>query len=241
MCGIVGYVGPQAALDVVLGGLGRLERPGYDSAGVAVLADGCIAAAKTAGELADLRGLLRRRPLPTGGTAIGHIRRATHGEPTDTNAHPQLDNAGRVAVVHDGVIANHVELRAELTARGHHLISQTDTEVVAHLLAEAFSSCQDLAESMRQVCGALRGAFAVLAVHADAPEAVVAARRGLPLAVGLGDGESYVASDRAAFVADATELVEVASDADPQVVLVRREFDDVRCEITDLAGGVVRA
>jgi glutamine---fructose-6-phosphate transaminase (isomerizing) len=244
MRGIVGYVGARAALDVVLTGLGRLERPGYDSAGVAVLADGGLAAAKTAGSLADLRVLLGRRPLPTGTTAIGHIRRATHGGPTDDNAHPQLDNSGRVAVVHDGVIGNHAELRAELAARGHELASQTDTEVVAHLLAEAFSSCDELAESMRQVCRRLRGSFALLAVHSDEPETVAGARRGLPLAVGLGDGESFVASDAAAFAAEAREVVELppGEPADPgHVVVLRRDLDDVRYEITDADGGVVYA
>jgi glucosamine--fructose-6-phosphate aminotransferase (isomerizing) len=247
MCGIVGYVGAQAALDVVLDGLGRLERhldrPGYDSSGVAVVADGGLAAAKTPGQLAELRTLLDRRPLPTSGTAIGHIRQATHGAPSECNAHPQLDNAGRVAVVHDGVIDNHAELRAELASRGHELASQTDTEVVAHLLAEAFSSCAELAEAMRQVCRALRGTFAMLAVHADEPDAVVGARRALPLSVGLGDAESYLASDAAAFPGDAREVVTLHGPERDHVVLLRRNphLDEVRCEITDVEGGVVLA
>jgi glucosamine--fructose-6-phosphate aminotransferase (isomerizing) len=241
MCGFVGYVGAQAALDVVLDGLGRLERPGYDSAGVAVLADGGLAAAKTAGQLAELRAVLDRRPLPTSGAAIAHIRQGTHGAPSDDNAHPQLDNAGRVAVVHDGVIDNHAQLRDELAARGHELASQTDTEVVAHLLAEAFSSCAELAEAMRQVCRALRGTFAMLAVHADEPEAVVGARRELPLAVGLGDGESYLASDAVAFPGDAREVVTLRGPERDHVVLLRRDLDEVRCEITDIEGGVVLA
>jgi glucosamine--fructose-6-phosphate aminotransferase (isomerizing) len=247
MCGIVGYVGTQAALDVVLDGLNRLERlerPGYDSAGVAVVADGGLAAAKTAGRLADLRGLLERRPLPTGSTAIGHIRQATHGAPSEDNAHPQLDNAGRVAVVHDGVIDNHAELRAELAGRGHELTSQTDTEVVAHLLAEAFSSCAELAEAMRQVCRMLRGTFAMLAVHADEPDAVVGARRELPLSLALGDGESHLATHPAAFPAFPAFPGEVVTLQGPErdhVVLLRRDLDEVRCEITDVEGGVVLA
>lgn len=256
MCGIVGYVGAQsgalAALDVVLGGLGRLGRlreqepgqepgQGYDSAGVAVLADGGLATAKTAGGLGDLRALIDRRPLPVGGCAIGHIRRATHGAPTDHNAHPQLDNAGRVAVVHDGVIDNHAALRRELAARGHDMASETDTEVVAHLLAEAFSSCGELDEAMRQACRPLRGTFALLAVHADEPDTVVGARRGLPMAVGIGDGEACVASDAAAFgVAASREVVRLSAEVPDNVVLLRREFDEVRCEVTDAEGAVVR-
>lgn len=242
MCGIVGYTGTRSALEVVLAGLGRLQRPDQDSSGVAVLADGGIAAARAPGGLPALREALDRGPLPTGGSAIGHLRRATHGPPTAVNAHPHLDDAGRVAVVHNGTLGNCAELRAELAARGHRLASETDSEVVAHLLAEAFSSCEDLAEAMRQVCGALRGAFAVAAVHADQPETVVGACRGLPLAVGIGEGESFLASDPAAF--DGQGLAEVvecgAAGRGEQVVALRREWDEVRCEITDAAGGVVR-
>ncbi|RBM06972.1 hypothetical protein DEH69_26325 [Streptomyces sp. PT12] len=241
MCGMVGYVGAQArsALEVVLAGLGRLERPGHDSSGVAVLAeDGGIAVARAAGGLAALDGVLRERPLPTGGSAVGHLRRATHGAPSEGNAHPQLDNAGRVAVVHDGEIANHAALRAELAARGHALASETDTEVVAHLLAEQFSSCEDLGEAMRQVCRSLVGEFALLAVHADEPDTVVGARRGQPLVVGLGDGESFAASDGVAFGGLARDVVGLADD---HVVVLRRDVDGVGCEITDAGGSVVTA
>lgn len=164
-------------------GPGRAEAagvPGYDSAGVAVLADGGLAAAKKAGKLVNLEKELVGRPLPTGSTGIGHTRWATHGGPTDTNAHPHLDNAGRVAVVHNGIIENFAALRAELAERGHDLTSETDTEVVAHLLAEEYSSCDDLAEAMRHVCRRLEGAFTLVAVHADAPDVVVGARRNSP-------------------------------------------------------------
>lgn len=170
---------------------GRTEAagvPGYDSAGVAVLADGGLAAAKKAGKLVNLEKELVDRPLPTGPTGIGHTRWATHGGPTDANAHPHLDNAGRVAVVHNGIIENFAALRAELTERGHDLASETDTEVVAHLLAEEFSSCGDLAEAMRLVCRRLDGAFTLVAVHADEPDVVVGARRNSPLVVGVGEG-----------------------------------------------------
>ncbi|MDX2624947.1 glucosamine--fructose-6-phosphate aminotransferase, partial [Streptomyces sp. WI03-5b] len=175
MCGIVGYVGVQSAQDVVVAGLKRLEYRGYDSAGVAVLADGGLASAKKAGKLLNLEKELKDRPLPAGNAGIGHTRWATHGGPTDINAHPHLDNAGRVAVVHNGIIENFASLREELAGRGHDLTSETDTEVVAHLLAEAYSSGGDLADAMRLVCRQLEGAFTLVAVHADEPDAVVGA------------------------------------------------------------------
>ncbi|EKX68236.1 glutamine--fructose-6-phosphate transaminase (isomerizing) [Streptomyces ipomoeae] len=220
MCGIVGYVGSKSALDVVLAGLKRLEYRGYDSAGVAVLADGGLAATKKAGKLVNLEKELVGRPLPTGSTGIGHTRWATHGAPTDANAHPHLDNAGRVAVVHNGIIENFAVLRAELTERGHDLASETDTEVVAHLLAEEFSSCDDLAEAMRLVCRRLEGAFTLVAVHADAPDVVVGARRNSPLVVGVGEGEAFLASDVAAFIAHTRSAIELGQD---QVVELRRD------------------
>lgn len=220
MCGIVGYVGAQSALDVVLTGLRRLEYRGYDSAGVAVLADGGLAAAKKAGKLVNLEKELVGRPLPTGSTGVGHTRWATHGGPTDANAHPHLDNAGRVAVVHNGIIENFAALRAELSERGHELLSETDTEVVAHLLAEEFSSCDDLAEAMRLVCRRLEGAFTLVAVHADAPDVVVGARRNSPLVVGVGEGEAFLASDVAAFIAHTRSAIELGQD---QVVELRRD------------------
>ncbi|MEZ3177438.1 glutamine--fructose-6-phosphate transaminase (isomerizing) [Streptomyces pimonensis] len=220
MCGIVGYVGPQSALGVVTAGLKRLEYRGYDSAGVAVLTDGGLATAKRAGKLVNLEKELAERPLPTGTTGIGHTRWATHGGPTDANAHPHLDNAGRVAVVHNGIIENFAALREELAARGHHLASETDTEVVAHLLAEEFSGCADLAEAMRLVCRRLEGAFTLVAVHADEPDVVVGARRNSPLVVGVGEGEAFLASDVAAFIAHTRDAVELGQD---QVVELRRD------------------
>ncbi|MGW4873221.1 glutamine--fructose-6-phosphate transaminase (isomerizing) [Streptomyces chartreusis] len=220
MCGIVGYVGSQSALDIVVAGLKRLEYRGYDSAGVAVLADGGLAGAKKAGKLANLEKELAERPLPSGTTGIGHTRWATHGGPTDGNAHPHLDNAGRVAVVHNGIIENFACLRAELAERGHELASETDTEVVAHLLAEEFSASADLAEAMRLVCRRLEGAFTLVAVHADEPDVVVGARRNSPLVVGVGEGEAFLASDVAAFIDHTRSAVELGQD---QVVELRRD------------------
>src|SRR3990170_8814192 len=157
MCGIVGYVGDQSALDVVIEGLRRLEYRGYDSAGVALLADGKIAAQKRAGKLANLEAALADSPLPPATSGIGHTRWATHGAPNDRNAHPHLDCTGSVAVIHNGIIENYSALRAELEERGHQLASDTDTETVAHLLEEATRSAAaddgvvDLAEAMRAV------------------------------------------------------------------------------------------
>ncbi|MEU5402569.1 glutamine--fructose-6-phosphate transaminase (isomerizing) [Streptomyces sp. NPDC005963] len=229
MCGIVGYVGGQSALDVVIAGLKRLEYRGYDSAGVAVLADGGLATAKKAGKLVNLEKELKDRPLPDGPTAIGHTRWATHGAPTDVNAHPHVDNAGRVAVVHNGIIENFALLRAELATRGHELVSDTDTEVVGHLLAESFSSCGDLADAMRQVCRRLEGAFTLVAVHTDAPDVVVGARRNSPLVVGVGEGEFFLASDVTAFIDHTRSAIELGQD---QVV----ELRPGGVTITDFAG-----
>ncbi|WP_419997243.1 glutamine--fructose-6-phosphate transaminase (isomerizing) [Streptomyces boninensis] len=219
MCGIVGYVGNQDALEVVLSGLRRLEYRGYDSAGVAVLADGGLSAAKKAGKLANLEKELAEHPLPAATSGLGHTRWATHGPPTDSNAHPHLDNATNVAVVHNGIIENFAKLRAELTDRGHELLSQTDTEVVAHLLAEEYAGLGDLAAAMRHVCGRLEGAFTLVAAHADDPDVVVGARRNSPLVVGIGEDEAFLASDVAAFIAHTREAIELGQD---QVVELRR-------------------
>ncbi|MGC5361416.1 glutamine--fructose-6-phosphate transaminase (isomerizing) [Streptomyces sp. DT24] len=220
MCGIVGYVGGQSAIDVVIAGLKRLEYRGYDSSGVAVLADGEPAVAKKAGKLANLEKELVENPLPAGTTGLGHTRWATHGGPTDANAHPHLDSAGRVAVVHNGIIENFAALRTELVGRGHALASETDTEVVAHLLAEESSSGAGPAEAMRRVCRRLEGAFTLVAVFADEPDVVVGARRNSPLVVGIGEGEAFLASDVAAFIAHTRSAIELGQD---QVVEVRAD------------------
>lgn len=223
MCGIVGYVGAQSALDVVIAGLQRLEYRGYDSAGVAVQAQDSqgqwsLVTDKRAGKLVNLEKSLAESPLPGGTTGIGHTRWATHGGPTDANAHPHLDDDRRVAVVHNGIIENFAQLRAEIAERGHTLRSETDTEVVAHLLGEVYDG--DLAEAMRVVCRRLDGAFTLVAAHADAPGVVVGARRNSPLVVGRGEGENFLASDVAAFIAHTREAIELGQD---QVVELRRE------------------
>ncbi|MBT2542185.1 glutamine--fructose-6-phosphate transaminase (isomerizing) [Streptomyces sp. ISL-44] len=236
MCGIVGYVGAQSALDVVIAGLKRLEYRGYDSAGIAVLSEGELAAVKKAGKLVNLEKELVGNPLPAGSTGLGHTRWATHGGPTDANAHPHLDNSGRVAVVHNGIIENFAALRAELAERGHRLESETDTEVVAHLLAEEYAAGGDLAAAMRRVCLRLEGAFTLVAVHADAPDVVVGARRNSPLVVGVGEGENFLASDVAAFIAHTRSAIELGQD---QVVELRR--DGVSVTNFDGSAATVRA
>ncbi len=218
MCGIVGYVGQKQALEIVVAGLRRLEYRGYDSAGIAVLADGELQVRKRAGKLSNLETLLGADPMPDSTTGIGHTRWATHGGPTDRNAHPHISEDGRVAVIHNGIIENFAELRAELEAGGVTLASDTDTEVTAHLLsAELPRAGDDLAEAMRRVCRRLEGAFTLLALDRRTPDLVVGARRNSPLVVGVGEGESFLASDVAAFIEHTREALELGQD---QVVTI---------------------
>ena len=247
MCGIVGYAGHRQALDVVLDGLGRLEYRGYDSAGVAVLADGKLAWIKRAGKLGNLKAALADGPPLAGSTGIGHTRWATHGPPTDQNAHPHIDCGGHLAVVHNGIIENFAALRTEVEAQGHELTSETDTELVAHLIEEQMAAIADvpgtgapppgsLAIAMRQVCQRLRGAFTLVAVDVRDPGAVVGARRNSPLVVGRGDGENFLASDVAAFIAYTREAVELGQD---QIAEIRADritvtgFDGAPARVTD--------
>ncbi|HEY2299894.1 MAG TPA: glutamine--fructose-6-phosphate transaminase (isomerizing) [Jatrophihabitans sp.] len=210
MCGIVGYVGPRASLDVVVEGLRRLEYRGYDSAGVAVVGpDGALQVAKKAGRIENLDKELATRTV-TGTTGMGHTRWATHGAPNDRNAHPHTD--GRVAVVHNGIIENFAELRAELEAAGVDFTSETDTEVVAHLVGALVREGSSLADAVRTVCRRLQGAFTLVLVDAEHPESVVAARRNSPLVVGVGDGENFLGSDVAAFIEFTREAVELGQD-----------------------------
>jgi len=220
MCGIVGYVGEQRALDVAIDGLRRLEYRGYDSAGVAIVCNAALATERRAGKLANLEKAVAADHLPEGTTGIGHTRWATHGAPNDRNAHPHLDCSGRIAVIHNGIIENFALLRAELEERGHKLSSETDTEVVAHLLEEITveqGEHLDLAEAMRATCRRLDGAFTLVAVHAGLEGTVVGARRNSPLVVGRGEGENFLGSDVAAFIAHTREAVELEQD---QVVAI---------------------
>ncbi|HHV22955.1 MAG TPA: glutamine--fructose-6-phosphate transaminase (isomerizing) [Propionibacterium sp.] len=212
MCGIVGYVGTQSAQNVVVDGLRRLEYRGYDSAGVALVAQGQVASAKKEGKLANLEAELAAHPLPESGTGIGHTRWATHGAPNDVNAHPHVSRSGRVALVHNGIIENFAALRTELEAEGITALSETDTEVAAQLLGREVDNGADIAEAMRTVCRRLEGAFTLVAVDAQAPGRVVAARRNSPLVVGVGEGENFLGSDVAAFIEHTREAVELGQD-----------------------------
>jgi glucosamine--fructose-6-phosphate aminotransferase (isomerizing) len=229
MCGIVGYVGGRPALSIVLDGLRRLEYRGYDSAGVAIVDRAQVLTEKKAGKLANLEKALAERTgdtIAAGTTAIGHTRWATHGGPTDRNAHPHLSADGRVAVIHNGIIENFGRLRSELEATGIEFASDTDTECAAHLLAAEMRALREagappgpqlLADAMRRTVRRLEGAFTLLAVDVDVPDAVVAARRNSPLVVGRGKGENFLASDVSAFIEHTRDAIELGQD---QVVLI---------------------
>ncbi len=220
MCGIVGYAGHRPAVDVVVAGLKRMEYRGYDSAGVAVVSDHEIHIRKKAGKLGNLVTLLDADPMAAATTGMGHTRWATHGGPTDVNAHPHLSSGSSVAVIHNGIIENFAELIQELSARGVVMASETDTEVVAHLLESTLEQTGDLAEAMRAACQRLSGAFTLVAVSAEEPGRLVAARRNSPLVVGIGDGENFVASDVSAFIDHTREAIELGQD---QVVDLRAD------------------
>ncbi|WP_277675474.1 glutamine--fructose-6-phosphate transaminase (isomerizing) [Saccharopolyspora rectivirgula] len=235
MCGIVGYVGHRQALDVVLNGLRRLEYRGYDSAGVALLdGQGGLAVERAAGALSNLEKRLGEVEAEkfAGHSGMGHTRWATHGAPNDRNAHPHRDASGKLAVVHNGIIENFAELRAELEADGVEMASETDTETAAHLIARAYESGRtagNLPASVRAVARRLEGAFTLVVTHADEPDKVVAARRNSPLVVGVGSGENFVASDVAAFIEHTRQAVELGQD---QVVTITADG----YEITDFSG-----
>ncbi|WP_193609590.1 glutamine--fructose-6-phosphate transaminase (isomerizing) [Nocardioides lijunqiniae] len=229
MCGIVGYVGPKQAQQVVIEGLRRLEYRGYDSAGVALVVQGTLASEKRAGKLANLEKAIADAPLPESTTGIGHTRWATHGAPNDANAHPHAGGARRVALVHNGIIENFATLRTEIETSGGVLLSETDTEVAAHLLETLVVSGLDLTTAMQEVCRRLEGAFTLVAVDSQDPDRVVAARRSSPLVVGIGDGENFLGSDVAAFIEHTREAMELGQD---QVVTITREG----VEVTDFDG-----
>ena len=228
MCGIVGYVGEKQAQGVVIEGLRRLEYRGYDSAGIALVdtasGEGRLATDKKAGKLANLEKAIDEHPLPASTTGIGHTRWATHGAPTDRNAHPHLGNEQRLALVHNGIIENFAELRTALEAEGHELLSETDTEVAAHLVERELASGLDLTAAMQAACRQLEGAFTLVAVDAQDPDRVVAARRNSPLVVGIGEGENFLGSDVAAFIEHTREAMELGQD---QVVTITREGVEV--------------
>jgi glucosamine--fructose-6-phosphate aminotransferase (isomerizing) len=208
----VGYTGPQSAFTPIVEGLRRLEYRGYDSAGIALGTGTSLFVEKRAGKLSNLEAALPAN-LPTVHSGIGHTRWATHGGPTDRNAHPHLDNEGKLAVIHNGIIENYAELKAELEKNGHKFESETDTESVAHLLSDLRKEYSgDLTAAMRAAVKRLRGSFTLLAIHADAPQTIVGVRRNSPLVAGLGDGENFLASDVAAFIEYTKRAVELGQD-----------------------------
>jgi glucosamine--fructose-6-phosphate aminotransferase (isomerizing) len=201
MCGIVGYVGPKDVVSVILEGLRRLEYRGYDSAGIAVGSVGHgLELRRASGKLRNLEEVLRQHPLH-GTYGIGHTRWATHGRPTEENAHPHRDCTGRIVVVHNGIVENYLDLKRELTEERHVFVTETDTEVIAHLIEQELRSAESsgktmlLEEGVRRAARRLTGAYAISVISADAPDTIVSARNGPPVVVGLGEGESFVASD----------------------------------------------
>lgn len=234
MCGIVGYTGKELALNPVLEGLRKLEYRGYDSAGIALatVAGEKLWVEKRAGKLGNLEEILGKE-IPNSYSGIGHTRWATHGGPTDANAHPHLDNEGKLAVIHNGIIENYLELRAQLEKTGHKFKSETDSESVAHLLSDARKKHKgDLAAAMRDVCQQLRGSFTLLAIHSDEPGRIVGARRNSPLVVGVGEGENFLASDVSAFISHTKRALELGQD----------EIADITSNsivITNLSGAVL--
>lgn len=233
MCGIVGYTGPNPALAMILEGLKKLEYRGYDSAGIALVVEKSapLFVAKKAGKLNNLENELTSYQQNSA-SGIGHTRWATHGGPTDENAHPHISGDGKLAVIHNGIIENYLELRAELESRGYSFTSETDTESVVHLLHEEYKSTKNLAAAMRAVCKKLRGSFTLLAIHSDTPEKIVGARRNSPLVVGVGAEEYFLASDVSAFISHTKSALELGQD---QVV----EVTPNSVMVTDLAGEII--
>lgn len=233
MCGIVGYVGKNQALEIIVAGLRRMEYRGYDSAGVAVVAGDKLEVRKKAGKLVNLEALIGSDPLPQSTTGIGHTRWATHGGPTDSNAHPHVSSDRRIAVIHNGIIENFHSLRTELESYGVLLESETDTEVVAHLISRALPDLgNDLRLAMQAVCSRLQGAFTLVVVDRDQPDRVVGARRNSPLVVGLAPDGNFLASDVSAFVDYTKSALELGQD---EIVLLTADS----VVVTDFSGNVV--
>ncbi|MCL1923401.1 MAG: glutamine--fructose-6-phosphate transaminase (isomerizing) [Propionibacteriaceae bacterium] len=212
MCGIIGYVGVRDAQSVILSGLKRMEYRGYDSSGIALVSDHGLEVHKKAGKLENLVAELAKTAVGSSTQGIGHTRWATHGGPTDTNAHPHVGSQGRVAIVHNGIIENYSSLREELSAEGVSFSSDTDSEVAAHLIEQQLLTGLSLSEAMQVVVSRLQGAFTLVGVDAQSPDTIVAARRSSPLVVGVGEGENFLASDVASFIEYTREAIELGQD-----------------------------
>ncbi len=205
MCGIIGYIGPKEVVPVLIEGLRRLEYRGYDSAGVAVVHNGCVDLRRSAGKLSNLETVIGSAPL-AGDYGVGHTRWATHGRPTEENAHPHRDCTGKIVVVHNGIIENYLDLKLELQRQGHTFVTETDTEIVAHLVEREMKD-DGLENALRRALMLMRGLFALVLISADDPEKIVTARNGPPIVVGLGDGEFFVASDIPAILSHTRDVV----------------------------------
>jgi glucosamine--fructose-6-phosphate aminotransferase (isomerizing) len=205
MCGIIGYIGPKDVVPVLIDGLRRLEYRGYDSAGVAVVRDGEVELRRSAGKLSRLEDVITLHPL-TGDYGVGHTRWATHGRPTEENAHPHRDCTGKIVVVHNGIIENYLDLKLELQSQGHVFVTETDTEIVAHLVEREMKD-DGLENAVRRALMLMRGLFALVLISADDPEKIVTVRKGPPIVVGLGDGEFFVASDIPAILSHTRDVV----------------------------------
>jgi glucosamine--fructose-6-phosphate aminotransferase (isomerizing) len=232
MCGIVGYIGDKDAVGVIVDGLKRLEYRGYDSAGVAVLGSEGLEVRRAAGRIKVLEGLLRERPV-RGRIGIGHTRWATHGRPTDDNAHPHTDGSGTLVVVHNGIIENYLPIKERLAAEGHVFTSETDTEVIAHLIERHLQDVSRLEEAVRRALGELRGSYAIVVLSKRTPDRLVAAKHGAgSVVIGLAEGETFLASDIPALLAHTRDVI-ILEDED--VAVVTRHG----VEISDLAGAPV--
>ena len=219
MCGIVGYVGPKSTQEVLLGGLRRLEYRGYDSAGISVISEGHLATRKKAGKLDNLVADIEAHPIAEARIGIGHTRWATHGAPTDQNAHPHLGGpSSKLALIHNGIIENFSELKQELLDAGTSFASETDSEVAAHLIAREYEASKDLVSAFGKVVNRLHGAFTILVIHEDFPDLILAARKNAPLVIGIGEGENFLGSDVAAFVEHTKRAISVGQD---EIVILR--------------------
>jgi glucosamine--fructose-6-phosphate aminotransferase (isomerizing) len=224
MCGIVGYIGSKEVVPVLIEGLRKLEYRGYDSAGVAVVRDGAVDLRRSAGKLANLEQVIRLDPI-SGDYGIGHTRWATHGRPTEENAHPHRDCTGRIVVVHNGIIENYLDLKQELQKQGHKFVTETDTEIVAHLVEREMKN-DGLENAVRRALLLMRGLFALVLISADDPEKIVTVRNGPPIVVGLGDGEFFVASDIPPILSHTRDVVFLG---DEEMAIITRtgvEFTD---------------
>src|SRR5919109_4521328 len=225
MCGIVGYVGNQQVVPVIIEGLRRLEYRGYDSAGIAVVdSKGEMQVRRASGKLRNLEDVLRGKSIE-GDYGIGHTRWATHGRPTEENAHPHRDCSGRIVVVHNGIIENYLDLKRELQQQGHTFITETDTEIVAHLVEREMSS-DGLEHAVRRALAVIRGLFAVVLISTDDPGKIVAVRNGPPVVVGLGEDEFFVASDIPAILSHTRNVVFLGDEEMAVVTRAGVEFTD---------------